>query len=258
MVNGLLLFRDHFREFRERYILIGGTACDLAYAAAGLEFRATKDLDVVLSVERLDAAFADTFWRFIKDGGYQLQESSSGRKRLYRFSKPRITIYPEMIELFSRLPDSLQTADAGQLTPLPINDAASSLSAILLDDDSYQWLQSGRREINEIPIVGPEHLIPLKVAAWLDLRSRSRAGQQIDSRTVKKHLNDVFRLFAIIDPEFRAVLPSALREQMEKFLLAATEAPVELRSLGLHRLALPEVIDRLRGIYLPDERHQER
>ncbi len=29
MVKGLDLFRDHFRDFADRYVLIGGTACDL-------------------------------------------------------------------------------------------------------------------------------------------------------------------------------------------------------------------------------------
>jgi len=29
MVKGLDLFRDHFRDFTDRYVLIGGTACDL-------------------------------------------------------------------------------------------------------------------------------------------------------------------------------------------------------------------------------------
>jgi hypothetical protein len=29
MVKGLDLFREHFREYADRYVLIGGTACDL-------------------------------------------------------------------------------------------------------------------------------------------------------------------------------------------------------------------------------------
>ena len=48
MVKGLGLFKEHFRPYTDRYVLIGGTACDLAFEEAGLSFRATKDLDIVL------------------------------------------------------------------------------------------------------------------------------------------------------------------------------------------------------------------
>ena len=30
MVRGLDLFRDYFKDYTDKYILIGGTACDLA------------------------------------------------------------------------------------------------------------------------------------------------------------------------------------------------------------------------------------
>lgn len=58
MVKGLELFKNHFRSYADRYILIGGTACDLAMREAGLDFRATKDLDIVLCVEALDDELA--------------------------------------------------------------------------------------------------------------------------------------------------------------------------------------------------------
>ncbi len=48
MVKGLDLFREHFRGYADRYVLIGGTACDLAMGEAGLDFRATRDLDIIL------------------------------------------------------------------------------------------------------------------------------------------------------------------------------------------------------------------
>ena len=45
MVRGLDIFRDYFKDYTDKYILIGGTACDLAMASMGLNFRATKDLE---------------------------------------------------------------------------------------------------------------------------------------------------------------------------------------------------------------------
>ena len=43
MVRGLERFREHFEDFVDRYLIIGGTACDLAFTEAGPEFRATRD-----------------------------------------------------------------------------------------------------------------------------------------------------------------------------------------------------------------------
>jgi len=55
MVKGLDLFREHFRSYADRYVLIGGAACELALGEAGLDFRATKDLDIVLCLEAIDS-----------------------------------------------------------------------------------------------------------------------------------------------------------------------------------------------------------
>lgn len=48
-------FREHFAEHQTQYALIGGVARDLIFGEAGLEFRATKDFDVVLCVEVVNA-----------------------------------------------------------------------------------------------------------------------------------------------------------------------------------------------------------
>ena len=105
MVKGLEVFREHFRNFADRYVLIGGAACDIAMTGAGLPFRATKDLDIVLFVEALDSAFVRAFWEFVRTGGYEVQEKSTGEKQFYRFQKPANADYPFMLELFSRQPD---------------------------------------------------------------------------------------------------------------------------------------------------------
>ncbi len=58
MVRGLDSFREWFRGYEEQYVIIGGTACDLLMSDSGLDFRATKDIDLVLIVEMIDTAFA--------------------------------------------------------------------------------------------------------------------------------------------------------------------------------------------------------
>lgn len=101
--------------------------------SAGLEFRATKDLDIVLHIEALNPTFGRIFWTFVGRGQYEIRQASqTGKPVLYRFQKPADTRYPAMLELFCRSPDGIELAEDANLTPIPIGDAVASLSAILL------------------------------------------------------------------------------------------------------------------------------
>lgn len=51
MVSGIEKFKEFFSEYKEQYVLIGGAACDIVMEESAGEFRATKDLDLVLIVE---------------------------------------------------------------------------------------------------------------------------------------------------------------------------------------------------------------
>lgn len=252
MVRGLDLFRERFKALVDRYVLIGGTACDLILEEAGLHFRATKDLDIVLCIESVDAQFAQAFWAFVRAGGYRVQESAAGKPRFYRFQKPSDPAYPAMLELFSRAPDVLPIAEGSHLTPIPVNDEASSLSAILLDTDYYGWIQAGRRIVNDLPIAGPAHLIPLKARAWLDLRARKEAGEDVDSRAIQKHKNDVFRLFQVIDPESDVKPPRRIVDDMGVFIDRVAVEGAEIKALGLRTTSLETVLAGLRKLYRVD------
>jgi hypothetical protein len=233
MVKGLEIFREHFRDYADRYVLIGGAACDIAMTGAGLEFRATKDLDIVLYVEALDATFVLAFWEFVRAGGYEVQEKSTGEKQFYRFQKPANADYPFMLELFSRQPDVLQVAEGSHLTPLPLEEDISSLSAILLDNDYYAFIREGSIEADGVPTVGAARLIALKARAWLDLTEREKRGEKIDSKTIKKHKNDVFRLFQILDPANDPAAPEIVKRDIREFITRMRDEDVDLRALGI-------------------------
>lgn len=249
MVRGLDRFREYFSAFADRYVLIGGTACDLSLTDAGLAFRATRDLDIVLCIESLDREFGRSFWSFVQDAGYGQQETSTGAKKFYRFQKPSNETYPEMIELFSRVPDAIIVSDESHLTPIPIDEEISSLSAILLNDDYYRWIQDGKIELQGVPLVGADHLIPLKARAWVELRERKRAGDRIDSRDIKKHKNDVFRLLQIVDPGKRHVLPDAIGTDMRRFVNEVQQEPPDLKSLGIKTFSLKSSMDIVNAVY---------
>lgn len=51
MVTGIESFKEWFKGNESQYAIIGGTACDILMTEEGLDFRATKDIDLVLIIE---------------------------------------------------------------------------------------------------------------------------------------------------------------------------------------------------------------
>ena len=235
MVKGLELFANHFATYSDQYALIGGTACSLVMEDAGLDFRSTKDLDIVLYIEALNSQFIAAFWEFIKAGGYQNRQRSTGKEIFYRFSSPTTPEFPTMLELFSRVPDVVKLNGESHLTPIPVNEAVSSLSAILLNDEYYHFLHSKKRQINGLTVVDAGYLIPLKARAWLDLVSRNNDGAEIDKRDIRKHKNDIIRLYQLLTPTDRITTPLSIKHDMHQFLeRIENDKEVDLKQLGLN------------------------
>ena len=235
--------------------MIGGTACLLAMDELGFDFRATKDLDIVLCHEVADPEFAQALWAFIRDGGYFQRETAQGRREYFRFAKPTTPGFPAMLELFARAPESLLITNDQRIIPaLRVLDAAAdplSLSAILLDDVYYQWLRAGRHVTSGLPIVRAEHLIPLKAKAWLELTARQTTGATVDQRAIRKHRNDVVRLTAIIDPNYRVDVPPVVLADMSAFITGLQQHPLDPATLGFANTSVEEVVRILTGLYDP-------
>ena len=251
MVTGLDVFRAWFANYSAQYLLIGGTAATLTMEEAGLDFRATKDLDVVLHIEALTPAFGDTFWQFIAAGGYAIRQASdTGKPAFYRFQKPTDHSFPAMVELFSRAPDSLRPIAQGQLTPIPFDEAVSSLSAILLDDVYYAFIMAGRREVDGLAWVGEDRLIPLKAIAWLDLNARREQGEPVDAKSIRKHANDVLRLSQLLTPATRIALATKIAHDLQKFLEAVgADETIDPKALGLGPAPRADFLARIAQAY---------
>ena len=217
MVKGLQRFTEYFDGFRDAYVLIGGAACDLWLADHALPFRRTKDLDLVLLVEALSPDFFDRFWTFIREGSYASLSETSTVPKFYRFHSPKKPDFPEMIELLTR--NLLNLPPGVTLTPIPAGEEASSLSAILMDEEYYRLVVDSRVIINGTPIVSANCLIPLKARAWMDLTTRRDAGDKhAKGDDIKKHRNDVFRLYRSLAPNDRFTLPERPKADLRMFL----------------------------------------
>lgn len=120
----------------------------------------------------------------VKQAGYEHRNKSSGVPQFYRFSHPTSNRYPAMIELFTRKLDAIQLPGDAVLTPLPMDEDISSLSAILLDDDYYEFLKQGKVTVDGVTVLDAAYLIPFKAKAWMDLTDRKAAGEHVDSKNI--------------------------------------------------------------------------
>ncbi len=218
MVKGLDKFKEYFKDFPGSYVIIGGTACDIIIGAAGLTPRATKDIDIILIIEALTPDFVRHFWTFIKEGNYEKREKSTEERKYYRFLKPGNADFPYQLELFSRKPDILDLEGEPHLTPIPVDDDLSSLSAILLNDDYYHLTIDHCIIEDAINRANTEALICLKAKAFLDMQARKEKGEKIDERQIRKHKADVFRLVLFLTPEMVFILPESIKTDLQLFV----------------------------------------
>lgn len=244
MVRGLDIFKKYFAEFTGNYVIIGGTARDIIIEEAGFEPKGTKDVDIILIVEALNKDFVKTFWEFIKDGEYEVREKNDDDRKYYRFNKPHNEEFPFEIELFSRNPNLLDFDEEAHLTPIPVDEGLTSLSAILLDDEYYQFMIAHSEVVNDLHLAQKEALICLKAKAFLDLSKRREEGGEIDKRKIRKHHTDIFRLALALGSGDYFELPKGIKTDLQQYLkqIAGDLPGKELfKSMGLSGIDPEEV-----------------
>ena len=246
MVRGIESFRTKFMDYADCYTVIGGAACDILMSEEDLSFRATKDIDMILLLEDRYQEFAKVFWEYIKEGGYRCGWRNSKDVHFYRFTDP-MPGYPVQIELFSRLPDYHLSVESG-IIPIHIDDDVSSLSAILLNDDFYDFMMQGRRTVDGISVLDASYLIPFKMYAWIDLSDRKARGEHVNEKDLKKHKYDVFRLLEIIMADESIEVSGMVKESIGIFLDRIQEEELSLAQIGLS-ISKEQGIQQIQNLY---------
>lgn len=252
IVYGLESFKNAMKEHSDSYVLIGGGACSILYSQRGEDFRATNDLDIVLMTDRLSRDFAEDFWEYIKAGGYLCGGRNDAEVKYYRFTLPDERLgagNPTMIELFARHPDFELTNEDAAIAPLPFDQDISSLSAIMLDDDYYNFLCSGIVHIDGIPLVDTLHIIPLKMRAHVDLHDRHDAGEHVNEKDLKKHRQDVMGLSGFLPPSESLRLNEQIAADVARFL---DDMSIYSGRLTREReiVRVNRIVEQLRAVYL--------
>ena len=252
MVQGIESFREWFADYSDQYVIIGGTACDLLMARDEIDFRATRDIDMVLLLESLTPEFGAHFWQYVREAGYEHCRKSTGEPQFYRFSHPSSSSYPYMIELFSRRSERISLPAEAHLTPLPLYDEISSLSAILMDDEYYRFLTKGKIVLDNILVLEAGYLIPFKTRAFLDLSERKEQGEAVDSKNIRKHKNDVLRLSILLTGDTRIPVPDEIYADIMKFLENVENTPIDVKQFGIRNQSKGEVIEKIRNAYIKE------
>lgn len=242
MVEGLGLFKDHFKDHTDHYILIGGSACDWQLELKGFDFRATKDLDIILVVEALSADFVRRFWQFIQQGGYSIAQVGE-QKRFYRFIQPKAAGFPKMLELFSRRPDLIVEVPDMHLAPIPMDEEVSSLSAILLDDAYYHFTVSHSVVTDDLHHATEPALICLKAKAFLNNAARKSAGQSVRQDDIDKHKRDVIRLITALTPGSAIETPSSIKADLRQYIDIIREENPDTRQILRADISIGQILE---------------
>ncbi len=132
-----------------------------------------------------------------------------------------------------------------RLAPIHISDDVMSLSAILLDDEYYHLLKKGLVTVDGVSVLDLEYIILFKMKAWLDLTARKEAGENIDSKDIKKHKNDVLRLAANIDVDKVVPISGRIRNDAIDFMERTKDEEVDVKQLGIRGASYVGVINRI-------------
>ena len=69
------------------------------------------------------------------------------------------------------------------------------------------------------------------------------AGEHVDSKNIKKHKNDVFRLTELIDPTAKIVAPQGVYADIQEFVQRMKNENVDIKQLGVVGLDFDEKRD---------------
>lgn len=153
-----------------------------------------------------------------------------------------------MIELLSERVEYFEETNQIVL-PLVIDDDIVSLSAIILNQEYYDFLMDNKVEFDGIIIADERLLIPLKVSAYMDMNRRREAGEQAKGDDIKKHKNDVIRLAVLLSNVPLTNVPMIIKVEMRAFLEELSDEGDLLRNLSIELHNIESIKELLRTVY---------
>ena len=207
---------NYLRNNADCYFLIGGHAAALHFEKIGLEFRATKDYDIVLVTGLDDSSFTEEVIRFILEGEYK-NKYRNNKKTAYRFEDPKSNEFPKILEFFVKEGEYPQSLD-NRLAKLDIEINEEKISAIVLNEEIYEFAMKNVEIVDGLSIVSVDGLIALKSFAYFRNKELFEEGK-VNKDDYLKHRRDIVRLLSITDNNNAiANLPELLKQTAKDFL----------------------------------------
>jgi hypothetical protein len=254
---GIDKIREYLGGFNANYVIIGGTACNLNLEDADLQGRATKDIDMVVVCEAINAEYVRQFWAFIKAGGYKVRQINTAgepKRSYYRFVEPADSSFPAYIELFSRVPDGIRLPEDAHLVHINMDEEyLSSFSAILMDNDYYHYAITHSREIEGIQVLDKDALIVLKAKAYMNNKKRKEEGPQVYQDDIDKHKKDIYRISYLFSGEERYDVSVNIKADLSNFLTALSADPVGTKAIaktmGVAEVSMPDFVQQIKNLF---------
>ena len=104
--------------------------------------------------------------------------------------------------------------------------------------------------IDGLSVLRPEYLILFKAKAYMDLKSKRDAGEEVHSSEFKKHKKDVLRIIVEMEVERTEGLPAAVLKDITDFISRLENDPFDVNTLINYGVTTEEVAGRLSAIFI--------
>ncbi|ENP3611606.1 hypothetical protein ACDC01_004623 [Salmonella enterica] len=233
-MHGQDFLSNYLGSYTNDYVLIGGNACVLNFEKIKVEFRATADLDIVLIVDNENDKFYAHLCNYLVENGYTggLYRCKENDSCAYRFTLkgPQKVERPKIIELFSKKPDYFDADKSEKLhiTPIETEEGISNLSAILLDDEVYNFVIKHKCKIDNVSTVNLHCLFGLKSIAWHNNEVLYSEGK-VKEVNVYKHPADMVRIATVLEENtysYPKTIFESIQESKSKLGLSEVAAKI--------------------------------
>ena len=236
-VYGIERIREFLGNFKSNYIIIGGTATNINLEESALEGRTTHDIDIIVVCEAVTKEYLESFWKMIRTAGYEpgVINTDNGYKRtFYCFDKPKDSSFPKYIELFCRIPESIVLPEDIRIVHISNNyDDLSSFSAIMMDDEYYNFAIKHSTQMQGVQVLDKFALIIFKSKAFVSNLTRKKSGQHVHQDDIDKHKRDVYRLSFLLDEEYEEIdLPETIANDMRLFIRTIADYPINTKNIS--------------------------
>lgn len=225
------------QKHKNSYFIIGGHAAAYNLDIDGISFRVTRDYDIVIISEVDDEQFAFDLCELLLNGKYKFGFKSNSQKKIaYRFENPINNDYPEIIEFFIKEGVYIQSID-NRFAKLNITVNNEKISAMVLDEDIYNFSKRHVLEIKNLMFVDKKCLIGLKSYAYFE-NLKLYQNNKVTSDNYKKHARDILRLLGSLKPnEITPIndLPSSIKESMKDIKDILIKSRQQLKEYGLSK-----------------------